>query len=220
MTGEGRTVDIGKYRLLEMRRHLLLIVVAGVVVWLWAASPTWGSFGLALVLIVVGVAMTALPAIAFGAAGRKPPRAVLALFPVVMFELLRVGLVTWAALDAAEAAWMGLWTAFVMSAGMLVTVKASFHLNAADPDGKDMTREHPGPLLAPRRLLRDVAGICHDVACCLLVAWSPWLVLVTIAQGSAEGLLKDDSTGQTWVKIVGGFALLTLALFLWLRMSA
>jgi hypothetical protein len=216
MTAEGRQIDLGRYRLREIQGNLLLVSIAGVAVGLWVAGPTWSSLGLALAYTAVGFLVTVLPAIAAGALGHKPPRAALALFPAAASELLRLGLITWAGLGPVEAAWLGLWIAFLGTTTGLVIFKFAHMVNTVAPDGIDMTREHPGSLLAPQRLLLVVASICREVACCLLVVWNPWLMLLTFAQGASGGLPKDGSAAQKWVKTVGGYALLALALFLWL----
>ncbi|MFC4114262.1 hypothetical protein [Nonomuraea zeae] len=218
MTGRAWKIDLGMYRLREIQRNVVLVVLAGVGLGVWAAGPTWRSLGLAameaLGPLVGGILVAPLTATVFKG---RPPRAISSAIVCALAEMLRLGLVTWAGLGAVEAAWMGLGTAFLTAVTSLAIFKVAYMANAVKPDGKDMRGEYPGSLLGPRRLLPAVAAICQEVACCLLVAWSPWLVLVTFAEGACEGLFPEKSTAGRWFKTVSGCSVLALALVLWLR---
>ncbi|NUP17058.1 MAG: hypothetical protein HOZ81_13310 [Streptomyces sp.] len=218
MTGHAWKIDLGMYRMREMQRNVMLVVLAGVGLGVWAAGPTWRSLGLAAMQALGPLAWGLLvaPLVAMLFKGR-PPRAISSAIACALTELLRLGLVTWAGPGAVEAAWMGLGTSFLVTATTLAIFKVAYMANTLKPDGKDMRGTYPGSLLGPRRLLPAVAVICQEVASCLLVAWSPWLVLVTFAEGASQGLFPENSTAGRWVKTVSGCSMLALALVLWLR---
>lgn len=204
------------FRIRGMQLNVMLVVLAGVGLALWAAGPTWRSLGLAGIQALAPLAgiILVVPVAAAVFKG-KLPRAISSTIACTLVELIRLGLVTWAGLGAVEAAWMGLGTGFLIAVTSLAIFKVAHMANAVKPDGKDMRGEYPGSLLAPRRLLPAVAAICQEVGCCLLVAWSPWLVLVTFAVGASQGLFLEDSTTGQWVKTVSDCSLLALALVLW-----
>ncbi|MEV4178207.1 hypothetical protein [Nonomuraea sp. NPDC049709] len=219
MTGADRQINLGEYRLREQQRNVILTLIACAGLGLLVSGPTWGSLGLAIVQASGALAILVLPLFVVAAVGFRPSATAALVTLQAMVELLRVGLVTWADLGAAEAAWMGLWSHLLSLVGGLLFATIAVEVNAARSDPADLTSQYPGSLVSPRRLLASVSDICNAVAQCLLVAWSPWLVLVIIATRTTTTLFSERSgTGiRTWIPVADGYALLALALVLWLK---
>ncbi|MEV4563012.1 hypothetical protein AB0K12_04485 [Nonomuraea sp. NPDC049419] len=223
-------ISLSKNRRHEMWRNLLMILIAGAAVGLTVAWPTWGSLGLAVVMVIGGLAAAAVGGVLSAEAtggGRRAMRLSGAVI-IVTIGLLRLALVLWPGLGAAEATWLGLATVLLNALIGVALVNGAATVDAARQDG-GMTGPSPGHPLSPKRLLPAAANLSKDVAAFPLIAWSPWLALVVLAQ---EFLLwgfkeesTDESTGEstgesttgTWLRAASGLALTALALLLWLR---
>ncbi|TYB67084.1 hypothetical protein FXF51_14395 [Nonomuraea sp. PA05] len=219
MTLPDRGTVLARRRMRETRRDMVLTVLAGVGLAGWVSGPTWRSLGLAVVLVAGAAVVAGLCGAAVMKVLRRPVApVVIGVIVATLNEVLRWGLVAWGGLGAAEAAWMGVWSFLVGLGVMLASLRLALRTLAANQAGEvEEPGERPGSLLSPLRLIHSVALICQEVARCLLVAWSPWLVLVTIAEAGLAGGFPRNHPASTWIATAGGYTLLAVALALWLR---
>ncbi|GAA2206054.1 hypothetical protein GCM10009850_015120 [Nonomuraea monospora] len=216
MTGPVRGRVWARRRMREAQRDVILTVLAGAGLAGWVSAPTWRSLGLAVALVVGAAVVAGLCGAAVVKVLRLPiTPVVIGVIVAALNEALRLGLVAWGGLGAAEAAWMGVWS-FLVGLGVMLGSLTLALRTLATQEIEEPGERH-GSLLSPLPLIHSVALICQEVARCLLVAWSPWLVLVTIAEASLAGVFPRNHPARTWVATAGGYTLLALALALWLR---
>ncbi|WP_433438610.1 hypothetical protein [Nonomuraea sp. CA-141351] len=211
----ARKVDPAAQRMREWLLRLLLCLLAGVGLSVYVSRPAWSGVGIAAVLMA-GSLLSILPLgflVAKMKASARLTTVALAAGEAV-FELARLGLLAWAGAGAAEAAWAGLWSAALLAALLLAMMSLRRLLK---PDEPGRAADSPGHVLAPRQLVVQVGMIARDIGACLLVVWSPWLVLATFATGTGSVLLREQPIGRTWVQTISGYVLLVVALVLWLR---
>ncbi|MCK2221737.1 hypothetical protein MF672_049215 [Actinomadura sp. ATCC 31491] len=207
-------------------RLLLLHLAVAAVLALTAGGPTWLSAGLGLAYVVAALAggvaagRLLLPR-ADVLAGPAPRRvAPVVLVTVTLHELVRLALVTWSGVGPGEAAWAALLAAIPT---LTLGLGAALTAPPGRPDGPEPPRD--GVVVA-------LGGIAGEIAPWLLVAWSPYLALLTLAVAVALAVFTITAPTITAPTITGpapgprgrtrrhravaGYALMALALLLWL----
>jgi hypothetical protein len=187
---------------------MYLVVGAGVAV--IAGGPTWTSVGLASAQLVAGL-LTGLLMGRFMVRfeGRAPSTPLITVIGVVPAELLRAGLVAWSGVGVAEAAWAGL------LASIPVLLFGSLALRRVRPAREGRSGEDPGPAIGPGHLVIGLGRTAGDVAAWMLVAVSPWLVLLTFAaHGAAAAVVEPTSRRVRGIQAISGYVLAALLLAL------
>ncbi|MEV6039126.1 hypothetical protein AB0L65_48865 [Nonomuraea sp. NPDC052116] len=213
-----REVAVRRFREMLAMLFLCALVAAGLGV--WGAAPTWSELGWGLALLV-STTVLPMPLFLAGevAVNRRRPVIAAALLasPVGIGELLRLAVVSWASAQAVEAAWIGLWTiTLTWALGEPMLLNALLTGSAEPRQFRQPAGWDSGPL-SPRNVFATLATISREVGLCLLVAWSPWLVLATFAALSASGWLLTSGTGRKrLIDALGGYVALAAGVALWL----
>ncbi|MFD1935411.1 hypothetical protein ACFSKW_28440 [Nonomuraea mangrovi] len=213
-----REVAVRRLRELLAMLFLCALVAAGLGV--WGAAPTWSELGWGLVLLA-GTTVLPMPLFLAGrvAANRRRPVIMVGLLAAAtgVQELLRLAVVSWAAAQAVEAAWIGLWAITLTWALFEPLLLHDLRTGSAEPrQFRQPAGWDTGPL-SPRQVFATLGAISREVGLCLLVAWSPWLVLATFAALSASEFLLTDGTGRKrLIDALGGCVALAVGVALWL----
>jgi len=189
---------------------LLMYLVVGAGVAVIAGGPTWTSVGLASAQLVAGF-LTGLLMGRFMVRfeGRAPSTPLIAVIGVVPAELLRAGLAAWSGVGVAEAAWAGL----LASIPVLLFGSLALRQVRPAPEGRS-GEDDPGPAVGPGRLVIGLGRTAGDVAAWVLVAVSPWLVLLTLAAHGAAAVVEPTSRRLRRIQAISGYVLAALALAL------
>ncbi|MEU4703677.1 hypothetical protein [Nonomuraea dietziae] len=213
-----REVAVRRFRDLLAMLFLCALVAAGLGV--WGAAPTWSGLGWSLVLLA---GQGVLPPLFFLAArmafnSHRPMIAAGLLAATAgVHELLRLAVVFWAAAQAAEAAWIGLWTITLTWALFEPMLLHDLRTGSAEPrQFRQPAGWDKGPL-SPPQVFATLGAISREVGFCLLVAWSPWLALAIVAASLASELLLTDGTGRKkLIDALEGYVALAAGVTLWL----
>ncbi|MEV0232673.1 hypothetical protein [Nonomuraea sp. NPDC050786] len=137
-------------------------------------------------------------------------------------EVVRQAAVTLSGAGFGRAAWIGLWSAILMWGFFVLAELLRFLAGRAEhnpSEGPDAptTRSQKAVLLivlGVKALFARSWLIALEIAFCLLLAWSPWLLLITIPTSVISARLYGRSFANAF-DLISGYALLAVALLLW-----